>query len=172
MSTRWASLLVLVSTVLSWSSGVAAEHQRSRGLYVCFSVSTIMLGVFIVTLRIATEDQSSRRRASAGEHGAGEPFLQPFCTRPCTAARSMSGLSKHTQKYEEITVRRRLLIKVGLNNAVADVSSPASVLSWSREESLSSSRNSFPDSTVNNTVSSAVSTPEVHHLKVFNPAFK
>lgn len=57
MSTRWASLLVLASTVLSWASGVAAEHQRSRGLYVCFSVSTIVLGVLIVTLRITTEDQ-------------------------------------------------------------------------------------------------------------------
>ncbi|KAL3213514.1 hypothetical protein MRX96_035345 [Rhipicephalus microplus] len=57
LSTRWASLLVLASTVLSWSSGVVAEYQRSRGLYVCFSVSTIVLGVFIVTLRITTEDQ-------------------------------------------------------------------------------------------------------------------
>ncbi|KAL3222642.1 hypothetical protein MRX96_049968, partial [Rhipicephalus microplus] len=65
-----------------------------------------------------------------------------------------------------------LLVKVGLSNVVADVSPPASVLSWSREESLSSSRNSFPDSSANNTVSSTMSTPEVHHLKTFKPAFK
>ncbi|XP_049515009.1 uncharacterized protein LOC125941549 [Dermacentor silvarum] len=126
LSTRWASLLVLASTVLSWASGVAAEHQRSRGLYVCFSVSTIVLGVLIVTLRITTEDQ----------------------------------------------VRRRLLTKVGLSNAVADVSSPAcsSVLSWSRDSLSSSSRNSFPD---NSTVSTAT-TPEAsaHRLKVFSAAFK
>ncbi|XP_070382512.1 adhesion G protein-coupled receptor B2-like [Dermacentor albipictus] len=124
LSTRWASLLVLASSVLSWASGVAAEHQRSRGLYVCFSVSTIMLGVFIATLRITTEDQ----------------------------------------------VRWRLLTKVGLSNAVANVSSPpcSSVRTWSRE--TLSSTNSSP----NNSPMSTSATPEAsaHRLKVFNPAFK
>ncbi|XP_077500593.1 adhesion G-protein coupled receptor D1-like [Amblyomma americanum] len=119
VSTKWASLILVSSTVLSWASGVAAEHQRSRGLYVCFSVATIMLGVFIVTFRITTEDQ----------------------------------------------VRKRLMAKVGVINAVGDVSPCSSVLSWSRD-SISSSRNSFLDGSQNHTVSTPDSS--VHRLKAFN----
>ncbi|XP_077549011.1 adhesion G-protein coupled receptor D1-like [Haemaphysalis longicornis] len=128
MSSKWTSLILLITTTLSWASGVAAEQQRSRGLYICFSISSIMLGVFIVTLRITSEDQ----------------------------------------------VRKRLMTKVGLSNAVGDVPSSArsSVLSWSRD-SLASSRNSFTDSSAPNSAS-ALATPDgaIQQLKVFNPPFK
>ncbi|KAH7936358.1 hypothetical protein HPB52_021564 [Rhipicephalus sanguineus] len=113
LSTRWASLLVLVSTVLSWSSGVAAEYQRSRGLYVCFSVSTIMLGVFIVTLRITTEDQAAPQSLRPNEslnnnrHPTSTPHRHRRGNREETSA-LLGGPTRslHTAAYPAIGAHR------------------------------------------------------------------
>ncbi|XP_064479413.1 adhesion G-protein coupled receptor G6-like isoform X2 [Ornithodoros turicata] len=57
LASKWASMVLLVSTTVSWATGVVAEQQKSRGLYVTFSLSSVMLGVFLITFRISTEDQ-------------------------------------------------------------------------------------------------------------------
>ncbi|XP_040067533.1 uncharacterized protein LOC115326177 [Ixodes scapularis] len=61
LASKWASLILLASTTLSWATGAAAEQHKTRGLFVCFSVSSIMLGVFVITLRISTEDQVRKK---------------------------------------------------------------------------------------------------------------
>ncbi|CAL1275713.1 unnamed protein product [Larinioides sclopetarius] len=56
-TTRWASVIIASLLILSWFFGVTAYHTGKENFYGAFTVSSILLGVCIFTLRISTDDE-------------------------------------------------------------------------------------------------------------------